>query len=165
AVMILSPLSGRLVAAHGARPSLLIAGALLTVSTLLMTGLSLATPLPLLLLIFCLFGAGFGMVNAPITYAAVSGMPRAQAGLASAIATTSRQVGVSLGVALAGSLVGGRRSWSGEALAAFPAATHVVWWILAGCGVLVLSLALFSTGARAKASVERIAHLLQEPAA
>jgi len=165
AVMILSPLSGRLVAAHGARPSLLIAGALLTVSTLLMTGLSLATPLPLLLLIFCLFGAGFGMVNAPITYAAVSGMPRAQAGLASAIATTSRQVGVSLGVALAGSLVGGRRSWSGEALAAFPAATHVVWWILAGCGVLVLSLALFSTGTRAKASVERIAHLLQEPAA
>jgi EmrB/QacA subfamily drug resistance transporter len=165
AVMLLSPLSGRLVAVYGIRPSLLASGALLTLSTLLMTHLTADTPLPLLLLIFCLFGAGFGMVNAPITYAAVSGMPRAQAGLASAIATTSRQVGVSLGVALAGALVGGRQSWSGEALAAFPAATHVVWWILVGCGVLVSGLALLSTGARAKASVERIAHLLQEPEA
>ena len=165
AVMILSPLSGRLVAAHGARPSLLVAGTLLTVSTLLMTQLSAATPLPLLLLIFCLFGAGFGMVNAPITYAAVSGMPRAQAGLASAIATTSRQVGVSLGVALAGSLVGGHDAWSREALAAFPAATHIVWWILAGAGVLVFSLGQLSTGAWARASTERIAHLLQEPEA
>ena len=165
AVMVLSPLSGRLVGARGARPSLLVAGGMLTLSTLLMTQLTSDTPLPLLLAIFCLFGAGFGMVNAPITYAAVSGMPRAQAGLASAIATTSRQVGVSLGVALAGSLVGGRQSWSPDALAAFPGATHVVWWILAGCGVLVFSLGLLSTGARAKASVDRIAHLLQEPAA
>ncbi|MBV8063316.1 MAG: MFS transporter [Nevskia sp.] len=165
AVMVLSPLSGRLVGARGARPSLLAAGTLLTLSTLLMTHLTAATPLPLLLLIFCLFGAGFGMVNAPITYAAVSGMPRAQAGLASAIATTSRQVGVSLGVALAGALIGGRQSWSAEALAAFPAATHVVWWILVGCGLLVFGLGLLSTGSRARASVERIAYLLQEPEA
>jgi len=163
AVMVLSPLSGRLVAGRGTRPSLLASGALLMASALLMTQLTAATSLPLLLLIFCLFGAGFGMVNAPITYAAVSGMPRAQAGLASAIATTSRQVGVSLGVALAGSLVGGRQSWNGAALAAFPAATHRVWWILVGCGVLVFSLGLLSTGRRARASVERIAHLLQEP--
>jgi hypothetical protein len=53
----------------------------------------------------------------------------------------------------------------GDALAAFPAATHRVWWILVGCGVLVFSLGLLSTGARARASVERIAHLLQEPEA
>jgi MFS family permease len=164
AVMVLSPLSGRLVAVYGTRPSLLAAGALLTASSLLMTQLSADTPLRLLLLIFCLFGAGFGMVNAPITFAAVSGMPRAQAGLASAIATTSRQVGVSLGVALAGALVGGRQAWSSAALAAFPAATHLVWWILVGCGLLVSGLGLLSTGGWARASVERVAHLLQEPA-
>jgi EmrB/QacA subfamily drug resistance transporter len=163
AVMVLSPLSGRLVASHGARPSLLAAGAALTLSALLMTRLALDTPLPLLLLTLCLFGAGFGMVNAPITYAAVSGMPRAQAGLASAIATTSRQVGVSLGVALAGAVAGGRHQWSGAAPAGFAAATHPVWWILAACGVLVFGLGLLSTGARARASVERIAHLLEEP--
>ena len=40
-----------------------------------------------------IFGIGFGFVNAPITNAAVSGMPREQAGVAAAIATTSRQFG------------------------------------------------------------------------
>jgi len=162
AVMLLSPLSGRLVGALGARPSLLISGTMLTASALLMTQLAADTPLPLLLLTFGVFGAGFGMVNAPVTYAAVSGMPRAQAGLAAAVASTSRQVGVSLGVAMAGSLVGGHHAWNPEALAAFPAATHTVWWILVACGVLVLGLGLLSTGARARASVERVAHLLEE---
>jgi len=165
AVMIVSPLSGRLVGARGARPSLLISGAMLALSALLMTQLSAETPLPLLLLTFCIFGVGFGMVNAPVTYAAVSGMPRAQAGLAAAIASTSRQVGVSIGVAMAGALVGGGQSWSGASLAAYPAATHGVWWILSACGLLILVLGLVSTGAWARASAERIAYLLQEPAA
>jgi EmrB/QacA subfamily drug resistance transporter len=165
AVMSLSPLSGRLVGAHGARPSLLFSGSALTVAALLMTRLQADTPLPLLLAIFCLFGAGFGMVNAPVTFAAVSGMPRAQAGLAAAVSSTSRQVGVSLGVALAGALVGGRHDWNPATVVAFAPATHVVWWILAGCGVLVFSLGLLSTGAWARASVERIADLLQEPEA
>jgi EmrB/QacA subfamily drug resistance transporter len=159
AVMILSPLSGRLVAARGARPSLLISGAMLTLSALLMTQLTSDMPMPALIAAFCLFGCGMGMVNAPITYTAVSGMPRAQAGLASAIASTSRQVGVSLGVALAGSLTGGRNVLSGD----FSAATHAVWWILVGCGVLILGLALLSTGMRGRASAERVAHLLEEP--
>ncbi|NGY04359.1 MFS transporter [Solimonas terrae] len=161
AIMALSPLSGRLVAAHGARPSLLISGTMLCISALLMTDLGVDTPLSSLLLNFCLFGIGFGMVNAPVTYAAVSGMPRAQAGLASAIASTSRQIGISLGVAIAGALVGGHgasTSW-----AAYPAATHPMWWLLLGAGVLILGLGLLSTGARGRASVERIAHLLQEP--
>ena len=165
AVMIVSPLSGRLVGAHGARPSLLISGGMLTLSALLMTRLQADTPLPLLLLTFCIFGLGFGMVNAPVTYTAVSGMPRAQAGLASAIASTSRQVGASIGVALAGALAGGGQSWSGAAWAAYPAATHPVWWILFGFGLLILALGLLSTGAWARLSAERVAHLLQEPEA
>ena len=158
AVMIVSPLSGRLVGAYGARPSLLMSGTMLTLSTLLLTRLDAATPLVELLLIYCGFGIGFGMVNAPVTYAAVSGMPRAQAGLASAIASTSRQSGVSVGVAMAGALAGGGLSWAGYAQA-----THVVWWILSGAGLMVLLLAWITTGRWAKASTERIAHLLQEP--
>jgi EmrB/QacA subfamily drug resistance transporter len=164
-VMLLSPLSGRLVAAHGARPSLLIAGTMLTLSSLLMTRLAPDTPLPQVLMGLCIFGAGFGMVNAPVTFTAVSGMPRAQAGLAAAIASTSRQVGVSLGVALTGALVGGRHSWSGAAWAQFPAATHAVWWIFVGGGLTILVLGLISTGDWARASTERIAHLLEEPEA
>lgn len=161
-VIALSPLSGRLVAAHGARPSLLISGSMLALSALSMTQLAADTPLTMVLASFFLFGCGFGMVNAPVTYAAVSGMPRAQAGLASAIASTSRQVGTSLGVALAGSLAGGGLA-GGIALAGFAAATHTVWWILVAAGLLIIGLGLLSTGARGRASAARVAHLLQEP--
>ena len=104
AVMIVSPLSGRLVAARGARPSLLISGGMLALSALLLTQLQAQTPLGILLPVFALFGIGFGMVNAPITNAAVSGMPRSQAGVAAAVASTSRQLGQSLGVAVVGAL-------------------------------------------------------------
>ena len=166
AVMIVSPLSGRLVGAHGARPSLSVSGSLVAASGLLLTQLQAQTPLSLLLPVFALFGVGFGMSNAPITFTAVSGMPRAQAGLASAVASTSRQIGISVGVAVAGALAGevggahARAAWAG-----FPQATHAFWWILVGIGVVVLALGWLSTGARAKASTERIAHLLEEPQA
>ncbi|MDR3414655.1 MAG: MFS transporter [Nevskia sp.] len=163
AVMIVSPLSGRLVGTHGARPSLLVSGGMLTLSALLLAQLQAQTPLAVLLPVYALFGIGFGMVNAPVTFAAVSGMPRAQAGLASAVASTSRQIGVSVGVALAGALAGGPVGRGAGAWAGFTRATHPFWWILVGCGVLILLLGLLSTGARARASTERIAHLLQEP--
>jgi EmrB/QacA subfamily drug resistance transporter len=163
AVMIVSPLSGRLVATHGARPSLLLSGTMLTFSALFLARLDTQTPIVELLSVYALFGIGFGMVNAPVTYAAVSGMPRAQAGLASAVASTSRQIGVSVGVALAGALAGSPVGDANNASVAFVQATHAFWWIVAGCGVLIVSLALWSTGAYARASTARIAHLLQEP--
>ena len=163
AVMIVSPLSGRLVGARGARPSLLLSGSMLALSALLLTQLQAGTSLAILLPVYALFGIGFGMVNAPVTFAAVSGMPRAQAGLASAIASTSRQIGVSIGVALAGALVGGSAgahasgSWSD-----FTRAAQSFWWILVACGVLIVLLGVLSTGARARASTRRIAHLLDD---
>jgi EmrB/QacA subfamily drug resistance transporter len=165
AVMIVSPLSGRLVGAHGARPSLVVSGAMLTLSALALAQLHAHTPMVEVLLVYALFGIGFGMVNAPVTFTAVSGMPRAQAGLASAVASTSRQIGVSVGVALAGALAG-RFGGDGAATGtAFAQATHRFWWILAGLGVLIATLGVLSTGARARASTARIAHLLHEPEA
>ena len=161
-VMLVSPLSGRLVAAYGARPSLVISGTMMSLSTLLLTRLAADTPVAELLGTYALFGLGFGVVNAPITFAAVSGMPRAQAGLAAAVATTSRQVGLALGVAMVGLLVGGRRSWSTSDWAGYPAATHPVWWILAGCGLLVLALGIIATGPLGQASAARVAHLLDD---
>ena len=62
--------------------------------------------------IFAVFGIGFSMVNAPITNAAVSGMPLDRAGAASAVTSTSRQIGVSIGVALCGSVAGSALSHS-----------------------------------------------------
>jgi EmrB/QacA subfamily drug resistance transporter len=162
AVTIVSPFSGRLVATHGARPSLLVSGAMLTVSAILLAQLQTGTSLVALLSVYALFGIGFGMVNAPVTYAAVSGMPRAQAGIASAVASTSRQIGVAVGVALAGALAGSPMGGGNDRMG-FAEATHPFWWILAFLGVLIVMLAIVSTGARARASTARIAHLLQEP--
>jgi EmrB/QacA subfamily drug resistance transporter len=160
AVTLVSPLSGRLVAAHGARPSLVVSGVMLTFSALCLTRLQTDTPLVELFVVYAAFGVGFGMVNAPVTFAAVSGMPRAQAGIASAVASTSRQIGVSVGVALAGAVAGHDPDghWSG-----FAQATHRFWWILVALGLLVAWLAFVSTGDRARASIQRIAHLLKEP--
>ena len=162
AVMVFSPLSGRLVGAQGARPSLLVSGGTLAASALLLTQLHAQTPLALVLTAFALFGIGFGMVNAPVTFAAVSGMPRAQAGVASAVASTSRQIGVSVGVALAGALAGGAASTHATAWTDFAQATHSFWWILVGVGVLIVAMGFVSTGAWANASTQRVAHLLDE---
>jgi hypothetical protein len=59
----------------------------------MLVGLSATTPFTWLFTAYVVFGIGFGFVNAPITNTAVSGMPRAQAGVAAAIASTSRQIG------------------------------------------------------------------------
>ena len=56
------------------------------------------------------------MVNPPITNTAIVGMPAAQAGVAAAVASTSRQVGQTLGVAISGAIAGGRRRPGGSGL-------------------------------------------------
>jgi EmrB/QacA subfamily drug resistance transporter len=150
-MVVASPLSGRLVGRRGPRLPLLIAGTSMVAACALLTGLGPATPLALLFAAYVLFGLGFGFVNAPITNAAVSGMPRAQAGVAAAIATTSRQVGQTLGVAVVGAIVA---SHAGTSLSA---ASHPALWTLAACGAAVLALALVATTRRAGASARRTA--------
>jgi EmrB/QacA subfamily drug resistance transporter len=161
ATMACSQISGRLVGRYGTRPSLLLAGAATMMSALLLTRLDDTTPLGGLVLAYTIFGIGFGLVNAPITNTAVSGMPRTQAGVAAAIASTSRQVGASLGVAISGTIasVGVTRYRGGHD---FPAATHAFWWLVVGFGIAVVALGLLSTGRWAAASRQRIAALLDE---
>jgi EmrB/QacA subfamily drug resistance transporter len=158
--LIFSPLSGRMVGRFGARPSLLVAGTLITVATLLLTRLTVTTAVWQLLVVFAVFGIGFSMVNAPITNAAVSGMPTDRAGAASAVASTSRQVGVSVGVALCGSVLGSALSTTGGD---FAVAARPLWLICAGLGVVILALGLYSTSARALRSADRLAPLIAGP--
>jgi EmrB/QacA subfamily drug resistance transporter len=158
--LIFSPLSGRLVGRFGSRPSLLIAGTLITAATVMLTRLTATTAVWQLLVIFAVFGIGFSMVNAPITNAAVSGMPTDRAGAASAIASTSRQVGVSVGVALCGSVLGSALSTTG---ADFAAASRPLWLASAALGVLIFALGLHSTSPRALRSAERVAPLIAGP--
>ncbi len=153
-----SPLSGRIVGRRGPRLPLVIAGVGLIVASLMLAGLETTTPVAWLLAAYVVFGLGFGFVNAPITNAAVSGMPRAQAGVAAAIATTSRQVGQTLGVAVVGAIV------SSHAATGLSSASHPVWWTLVGCGVLVLVLGLMATARRATESARRTAAALNPEA-
>jgi predicted MFS family arabinose efflux permease len=161
AVVVCSPLSGRLVGRGMTRFALVVAGVALSAGALLLTDLRVQTSLAHLILAYGVFGVGMGMVNAPITNTAVSGMPRAQAGVASAIASTSRQVGASLGVALAGPLAGaGIASAHTEG---FAEATHAMFWLVSGFGGTVLFIGLASTSAWARSTTDRVALLLDPP--
>jgi hypothetical protein len=79
-------------------------------------------------------------------------MRRAQAGVASAIASTSRMFGQALGVAVVGALVA-----SGPAQAGFSSAAKPGWWTLTACGALVLTLGLVATSQAARRSALRTA--------
>jgi EmrB/QacA subfamily drug resistance transporter len=155
--LLFSPLSGRMVGRFGSRPSLLIAGTLITAATVMLAGLSATTPVWQMLIIFAVFGIGFSMVNAPVTNAAVSGMPTDRAGAASAIASTSRQVGVSVGVALCGSVAGSALSAAGTD---FATAARPLWLICAALGVVIIVLGFYSTSGRALRSANRLAPLV-----
>jgi EmrB/QacA subfamily drug resistance transporter len=157
-----SPLAGRIVGRHGPRVPLMLAGVAITASGLMLATLRSDTSIWFLLLTYVIFGIGFGMLNPPITNSAVSGMPRAQAGVAAAIASTSRQVGASLGVAVLGSVVTGRIV--GSFAHGFAPASHLAWYIMAGSGVVVLFLAFATTTAWAKRTATTVAQPIHQAA-
>lgn len=150
---VMAPLSGRIVGRYGARPPLVLGGIGLAAGSALLTQLTPTTPTNSLLAAYLVFGLGFGMVNPPITNAAVSGMPPDQAGVAAAVASTSRLVGMSLGVAIIGAIVVSARHAGAATVAA---ASHPGWWICFGCGLAVLALGLGTTTQRAMRSAELV---------
>jgi len=151
ASLICSPLSGRLVGSVGARVPLIGASVCLIGAALIMAQFTPTTSLLVVALAYVLMGVGFGLVNAPITNTAVSGMPRTQAGVAAAVASTSRQVGSSLGVAVFGSILA-----SGGT---FTHASHVCWYVALGCAIVIGLLGIITTGRAAKESAARTAAL------
>ena len=164
-LVVCGPISGRLVATVGPRVPLVLGGVGIAVGALALTGLSPHTSILALLGIYALFGVGFGLANTPITNTAVSGLPRAQAGVAAAFASTSRQVGLTLGVAIIGSAV--TSHVHGSVTEGLAAASHIGWWIMFGCGLAVVVLALVTTGRWARATSSRTAAELEaaEPVA
>jgi EmrB/QacA subfamily drug resistance transporter len=158
--LVFGPVSGWLVGRVGPRPSLALGGAGMLLGALLLTDLTATTSFLHLLLGYGLFGIGFGFVNTPITNTAVSGMPADQAGVAAAVASTSRQVGSSLGVAVLGAIAvpAGAVAVPGQ----ITSAGHVGWWLIAGCGAIVLALGLATTSRWARGTASRTAALLRE---
>ncbi|MEV6344862.1 MFS transporter [Actinoplanes sp. NPDC051851] len=118
-VALASPLAGRLVAARGARLPLAISGAALAAGGLMSMGRGPGSALPVVLISFLMFGISLGMLIAPITATALSGMPPSMAALATSLPSAARQTGTALGVALAGN----------------PA---TVWWLTCALGTAIL---------------------------
>jgi EmrB/QacA subfamily drug resistance transporter len=142
--LVFAPVSGRLVGRLGSRPSLIVGGIAIVMSALMLTRLRAWTPTEYLVIAYLIFGLGSGLLNPPITNTAVSGMPPAQAGVAAAVASTSRQVGMTLGVAIVGAVAGA--GGAGARLGpAFALATHAGWWIVTGLGIAVLVLGVVTT--------------------
>ena len=139
--IVCSPISGRIVGSRGPRISLIIGGVGLGLGSLFLITLSASTPFSYLFIAYVIFGIGFGFINAPITNTAISGMPRAQAGVAAAVASTSRQVGQSLGVAIVGALAAvGSGTLIGRG---FTTSTHSSWTVMVaiGAGIVILGFA------------------------
>ncbi|MGW6732996.1 MFS transporter [Streptomyces sp. NPDC055013] len=159
-MFLCAPLSGRLVGTRGPRLSLLIAGTAMTLSAALFAVFDAETSNATLVLGYAVFGIGFGFVNAPITNTAVSGMPRAQAGVAAAVASTSRQLGQTLGVAVVGAVLAAGVSVSSYR-ETFVDAAVPGWWILTGCGLMVLVVGAVTSGPWARRTAERTAERLE----
>jgi EmrB/QacA subfamily drug resistance transporter len=153
-MMVVSPLCGRAVAAFGTRWPLVGGSIAILASGLILTQITPHTSFAVLVVAYVLFGLGNGLINPPITNTAISGMPPSQAGVAAAVASTGRQVGSTLGVAVLGSLAAGGLTAIGPG---FTAATHVSWWIVVGLGALILVLALVSTSEWALSTAGRVA--------
>jgi MFS family permease len=145
--MVMAPLSGRITGTRGPRgpatmACLLIAGSM----TVLASTITPTVPIGVLIIGYVLLGCGMGLINTPITNAAVSSLPPARAGVAGATTSTARQIGTNLGVALLGSVIfstasagGTHAHLSGAAALAF---THGLryGYILAGALALACSL-------------------------
>jgi EmrB/QacA subfamily drug resistance transporter len=160
-MIVFAPISGRLVGRFGARPSMLTGGLAVLASGLMLTGLARGTSVPFLLCAYAVFGLGSALVNPPITNTAVSGMPPAQAGVAAAVATTSRQVGMTLGVAVFGAVAGA--GLAGGLGPGFARATRPGWWIVAALGLAVAALGYVTTTSWARDTARRTAKRLEEP--
>ena len=126
-MMVFAPTSARVVERVGTK--LVVGTGLLLAATslLLQTQLQTTTGVGLIILVTMILGMGMANVMAPATESIMGSLPRAKAGVGSAVNDTTRQVGGAVGVALLGSLLSSRyltqmdQGLSGVALSPGPA--------------------------------------------
>jgi predicted MFS family arabinose efflux permease len=109
-MLVLAPFSSVLVGRFGNK--LVVAGGLLVVAVcmVLLTTLDVGSSTPHVVVVVALLAVGMGNVMAPATDSIMGSLPRAKAGVGSAVNDTTRQMGGAVGVALLGSLMASRFS-------------------------------------------------------
>jgi EmrB/QacA subfamily drug resistance transporter len=101
-----------------------------------------------LLAAYLVVGIGYAVLSAPVSTVAVASMPRDQAGVAAGVASSARNIGIVLGIAVLGAIVNGRvpvvltpaSGASDAALAVFRVAyvdaLHIAYVVAAGVVVV-----------------------------
>jgi EmrB/QacA subfamily drug resistance transporter len=139
-----APLSGLLLGRAGPRAPLVLAGGALTVGGLMLLGATASARPTWLLPAFLVVGIGVGFANAPLTHTAVGALPGERTGVAGGIASTGRQLGTAIGIALAGGLLAGHGPGGADG-------TVVGWLVVAACGLAVVLVAGGAADGRAGA--------------
>jgi EmrB/QacA subfamily drug resistance transporter len=103
-VGVASPLSAKLAARVGTKVVVTAGLAIMAIGFGALSTASEHTGYPLLMMASMLVAAGMGLAMAPATESIMGSLPRAQAGVGSAVNDTTRFVGGALGVALTGSV-------------------------------------------------------------
>jgi EmrB/QacA subfamily drug resistance transporter len=104
-MMIVAPLSARLVERIGTKRVVLTGLILIAIGLLLLSTIAPDSPYPQVISYFIVMASGMGMTMAPATESVMGSLPREKAGVGSAVNDTTRQVGGALGVAIIGSAV------------------------------------------------------------
>ncbi|HUZ83075.1 MAG TPA: MFS transporter [Gaiellales bacterium] len=138
------PIAGHLVGTRGARGVLTAGTAVMALGVGSLALLPAGVGLDWLLAAFLLLGIGYAVINAPISTVAVASMPRDQAGVAAAVASSGRNVGLVMGIAVLGSIVNARmpgllaRRPFAEA---FTSAVHSAYWVAAAISLAASAVA------------------------
>jgi EmrB/QacA subfamily drug resistance transporter len=133
---VCAPLAGRMIARRGARGPAVVAGIALAVSSAALSRLTSVSSEAFLAVTYSLFGAGAGLLNPVITYGVMTSVPDGQAGVASGLNSSGRQLGQCLGVAMTGTVL--NSSLHGPMRTGFLPAARGGWLIMACCGLIVL---------------------------
>jgi len=108
--ILIAPISGWLSDRFGSVWFSTVGAGLITAAFFLVRSFDLQTQVTVIILVLVLLGLGIGTFNPPNNSAIMASVPRDRLGTASALIATLRQVGISLGMAFAGTGFSARRA-------------------------------------------------------
>jgi EmrB/QacA subfamily drug resistance transporter len=126
AMMMVAPASSKLVEWLGTK-RVVVGGMLVFAAGMVVASTStVASGYPRVAIAMILLGSGMGLALAPSTESIMGSLPRAEAGVGSAVNDTSREVGAALGVAVIGSMLSSMYGshFAAHAPAALPASAR-----------------------------------------
>jgi MFS transporter, DHA2 family, methylenomycin A resistance protein len=137
---VIAPFGGRIVSRVGSRVPIAAGFAVAATGLALLVVSDAGSGYAPLLAAFLLWGIGLGFVTPAVVAAAIAAVPKARAGLASAINNTARQAGGAIGIAVAGAVAGSpaRGGAFVSGLHAVALAAAALYLVAAAAGLVLL---------------------------